>query len=715
MPYIANDAEVVDTGFGCLSMLLRFHGLAVEPEQLKHQFGKSGEHFDDACILRTARDLGLKARAIQADWGRLSRLQLPAIARHKDGHYFIIGKAADDEVLVHDPLEARPLTWKRRILEDAWDGDLICMQRQARAGESGRKFDITWFFPSIIKYRHILRDVFVATFFVQLFALITPLFFLVVIDKVLVHHGLSTLDVLVFALVVVSLFDIAIGGLRTYMFSHTTNRIDVELGAKLFRHLLHLPIPFFEARQIGHIEAQMRQMESVRGFLTGPPLTTLIDALFVFVFLGLMYYYSPQLTFIVLAAVPAYGAISFFITPLLQHRLQEKYQRGAENQAFLVESVGGIETLKAMAMEPRIQERWEEQLAAYVKSAFRVTTLSNASNQGAQLVQKIAVALTLWFGAKLVIGGELTVGQLVAFNMLSGRVHGPILRLVQLWQQFQQFRISLAKIGDILNTQPEPAHNPTRASLPRIKGDIGFDAVSFRYLPDRPRVLDKIDLKIPAGQVVGIIGPSGSGKSTLTKLLQHFYVPESGRVSIDGVDLAAVDTAWLRRQVGVVLQDSTLFNRSVRDNIALADSAMPIEAVIRAATLAGAHEFVAELPDGYDTLVGERGGRLSGGQRQRIAIARALATDPRILILDEATSALDFESETMVLDNLRNITEGRTVIIITHRIAMLRDADRIITMENGRPVEDGTHDQLVQLGGRYAALYRHQGRAYGQG
>lgn len=715
MPHMANNQGEMDTGLGCLAMLLKFHGLAVEPEQLQRRFGASGTHFDDTRILRAAHTFELKAKVVEADWERLSRIQLPAIARHKDGHYFIIGKASDDEVLIHDPLEARPLTWKRRILEDSWDGELICMQRQARAGEGGAKFDITWFFPSIVKYRHMFRDVLLASFFVQLFALVTPLFFLVVIDKVLVHQGLSTLDVLIFALIVVSLFDVVISGLRTYLFSHTTNRIDVELGAKLYSHLLRLPIGFFEARQVGHVEAQVRQMESVRGFLTGPPLTTLIDVLFIFVFLGFMYYYSPLLTFIVLAAIPAYALISFLITPLLQRRLQDKYQKGAANQAFLVESVAGIETLKAMAVEPQTQARWEEQQAAYVKSAFRVSTLSNTSNQAAQLVQKLTVAFTLLFGAKLVIAGEMTVGQLVAFNMLSGRVHGPVLRLVQLWQEFQQFRISLEKIGDILNTSPEPAHNPARASLPNIKGDIVFDRVTFRYRPDRPEALSQVELTIPAGQVVGIIGPSGSGKSTLTKLLQRFHVPESGRVKIDGVDLATVDTAWLRRQVGVVLQDSYLFNQSVRDNIALVDPAMPMDAVIRAAKLAGAHDFIAELPEGYDTLVGERGGLLSGGQRQRIAIARALVTDPRILILDEATSALDFESETVVLDNLKSITEGRTVIIVTHRIAMLRDVERIITMENGHLTEDGTHDELVQQGGRYAALYRHQGQAYGQG
>jgi subfamily B ATP-binding cassette protein HlyB/CyaB len=454
--------------------------------------------------------------------------------------------------------------------------------------------------------------------------------------------------------------------------------------------------------------ARVRELENIRNFLTSSALTLVIDLFFTFVFLGVMAYYSLMLTGIVLASFPFYIAISAGVTPLFRRRLDEKFNRGAENQSFLVESVTGIETLKAMAVEPQMQRRWEEQLAGYVQASFKVLSLGNWASQSVQLVSKLVTAGVLFFGAKAVIEGDLTVGELVAFNMLSGRVAQPVLRLAQVWQDFHQARLSVARLGDILNTHPEPSHSPGKASLPAIRGAISFDHVSFRYRLDGPQVLHDVSLSVPAGQTIGIVGPSGSGKSTLTKLVQRFYLPESGRVLIDGVDLAMVDVAWLRRQVGVVLQENVLFNRSIRENIALADPGMAMERVIAAAQLAGAHEFILEMPDGYDTKVGERGASLSGGQRQRIAIARALVMDPRILIFDEATSALDYESERVIQENMRRIAQGRTVLIIAHRLSAVRHADRILTIEKGRLVEDGNHDELVNSGGRYAHLVRLQ-------
>jgi subfamily B ATP-binding cassette protein HlyB/CyaB len=421
-----------------------------------------------------------------------------------------------------------------------------------------------------------------------------------------------------------------------------------------------------------------------------------------------MFWYAPLLTWIVLGAFPFYIGISAGATPLFRRLLDEKFRRGAENQAFLVESVNGVETLKAMAVEPQMQRRWEEQLAGYVSASFRVISLGNTASQAVQLIAKLVTALTLYFGAKLVIAGSLSVGELVAFTMLSGRVTQPVLRLAQMWQDFHQARLSVQRLGDILNTTPEPTFNPARAALPAIRGDIAFEHVSFRYRIDGPEVLSDVTFKVPAGQIVGIVGASGSGKSTLAKLVQRLYIPESGRVFVDGVDLAMVDTAWLRRQVGVVLQDNVLFNRSVRDNIALADPAMQIDRVIAAAELAGAHEFILEMPEAYDTIIGERGTSLSGGQRQRIAIARALVMDPRVLIFDEATSALDYQSERVIQANMRQIAEGRTVFIIAHRLSTVRHTDRILTIDRGRLVEDGSHDELVRTGGRYANLHRLQ-------
>ena len=575
-----------------------------------------------------------------------------------------------------------------------------------------RRFDFTWFLSAIHKYRKLLGEVVVASFFLQLFALVSPIFFQVVIDKVLVHRSLTTLEVLVFGLVAISVFETVLGILRTYLFSHTTNRIDVELGARLFRHLVALPIGYFQARRVGDSVARVRELENIRTFLTGSALTLVIDLFFTFVFLGVMLVYSPALTAIVVAAFPFYIGISAGLTPLFRRRLDEKFRRGAENQAFLVESVAGVETLKSMAIEPQMQRRWEEQLAGYVAASFRVLSLGNVASQIVQLISKLVTAATLFYGAKLVVGGDLTVGELVAFNMLAGRVSTPVLRLAQIWQDFHQARLSVHRLGDILNTPAEPVFNPARAALPTIRGDIVFEHVTFRYRVDGPEVLHDVNFAVPAGQVIGIVGPSGSGKSTLAKLMQRLYVPESGRVLIDGVDLSVVDTSWLRRQAAVVLQENVLFNRSVRENIALADPGASMDRVIAAAKLAGAHDFILELPEGYDTSVGERGSSLSGGQRQRIAIARALITNPRILIFDEATSALDYESERIIQDNMRQIVEGRTVFVIAHRLSTVRWTDRILTIERGRLVEDGTHDQLITTGGRYASLHRLQGGIY---
>jgi ATP-binding cassette, subfamily B, bacterial HlyB/CyaB len=707
---MSTEAARADSGIEALVTLLHLQGIAADRGQIRHRLGT--ETIGAPEILRCAKELGLKAKACRSDWSRLMKTPLPAIASLRDGSFIVVAKAAEEKVLVQSPQDSRPALMTRAELGAIWDGGLILMTRRAGLSDIGRRFDITWFLGAIHKYRHLLSEVLVASFFLQVLALVSPLFFQVVIDKVLVHRSLSTLDVLVIGLVAISLFETILGILRTYLFSHTTNRIDVELGARLFRHLLALPMAYFQVRRVGDSVARVRELENIRNFLTSSALTLAIDLLFTFVFLAVMFAYSPLLTWIVLGSFAFYIAISAGATPLFRRRLDEKFRRGAENQAFLVESVTGIETLKAMAVEPQMQHRWEEQLAGYVAASFRVLSLGNTASQLVQFVSKAATAGILYFGARLVIDGGLSVGELVAFNILAGRVSAPVLRLAQIWQDFHQARLSVLRLGDILNTTAEPTYAAACAQLPAIRGNISFDHVSFRYRIDGQQVLYDVSFDVPAGQMVGIVGPSGSGKSTFAKLVQRLYVPESGRVLIDGMDLSVADPAWLRRQIGVVLQENVLFNRSVRDNIALADPAMPMERVISAATLAGAHEFILELPEGYDTIVGERGSTLSGGQRQRIAIARALTTDPRVLIFDEATSALDYESERIIQHNMKEIAKGRTVLVIAHRLSTVRAADRIVTLERGRLVEDGTHDALIKTGGRYATLHRMQGGLY---
>ncbi len=705
MSVATDNLAPADSGLAALVLLLRFHGLSVDPEQIRHRLGDA---IGVPEMLRCAKEFGLKARSYQSNWRRLTKTPLPGIAALRDGGYLILGKASEDQIIVQTPGLSRPKLMGREEFEAIWDGRLVLMAARAGLVELTRHFGISWFIGAIHKYRYLLGEVLAASFFLQLFALISPLFFQVVIDKVLVSRTLSTLDVLAIGLVTIALFDMVLGILRTYLFAHTTNRIDVELGARLFRHLLALPIAYFQARRVGDLVARVRELENIRNFLTSSALTLVIDLFFTFVFLAVMFIYSPLLTAIVVGSFPFYIGISVAAAPLFRERLDEKFARGAENQAFLVETVTGVETLKAMAVEPQMQRRWEEQLAGYVAASFRVVKLGNTASQTVQFISKLVTAGILFFGAKLVIDGSLTIGELVAFNILAGRVSTPVLRLAQMWQDFHQARLSVARLGDILNSPAESTFSTARTALPALRGDIEFDHVTFRYRIDGSEVLHDVSFSVPAGQVIGIVGPSGSGKSTLAKLVQRLYVPESGRVLVDGIDLAMVDSSWLRRQMGIVLQDNILFNRSIRDNIALAEPGIPNDRVIAAATLAGAHDFILEMSEGYDTIVGERGSSLSGGQRQRIAIARALLNEPRILIFDEATSALDYESEQIFQRNLAQIGVGRTVLIIAHRLSTVRFADRILTLDHGRLIEDGNHDDLVRMGGRYATLFRLQ-------
>jgi len=701
-----------DRGLLCLALVMRVLGRPIDVGQLMHRFASPGGPTSSDEIVRAGRQLDLKARKITTAWTRLSRTPLPAIAGLKDGGFVVLAAVREEQgregVLVADGHDGKPRPMTRAEFEAIWNQELILVTTRADLPGGRRHFDVSWFIPAIVKYRKMFGEVLLASFIIQLLALVSPLMFQVVIDKVMVHRSLSTLDVLVFALVAIAIFEAVFGGLRTYLFSHTTNRVDLELGAQLFRHLMGLPLAYFEARRVGDSVARVRELENIRNFLTGSTVTIAIDLVFTFVFIAVMFAYSPLLSWICLAAVPFYIAISLIVTPTLKRRLDEKFARGSENQSFLVERVGGVETVKAMAIEPQMQRRWEELLAAYVRASFRVGNLSNFASQAAQLISKIVTAAILWVGAKLVIEGGLTVGELIAFNMLSGRVSGPILRIAQLWQDFQQARISIERLGDILNTHTEAGISAGRQSLPQLKGHIEFDRATFRYRPDGPEILRNLSLTIPAGQILGIVGPSGSGKSTLAKLVQRLYVPEAGKVSVDGLDLSQIDPASLRRNVGVVLQENTLFSGSIRENIALSDPGVPLERVIAAAKLAGAHDFIVALSQGYDTMVGERGSTLSGGQRQRIAIARALIGNPRILIFDEATSALDVESEAAIHTNMEHICKGRTVLIIAHRLSAVRLAHRIITIDRGQIVEDGAPEQLLRQGGRFAAMMRQQ-------
>lgn len=711
-------AERHSASLMALCAIARLHHVAADPGTLAHQLALSPHEPPSADdLLRAAAHLGLKAKRSSTTAQRLPLSPLPALAlmRNESGgvQAVVLAQCDGDRVLVHDLAGGgRPTIEPLQVFASRWTGELILITSRASLAGAVARFDFSWFVPSLVKYRKLLGEVLLISFFLQLFALVSPLFFQVVMDKVLVHRGLTTLDVLVTGLVVVVVFESLLSGLRAHLFSHTTSRIDVELGARLFRHLVQLPLAYFQARRVGDSVARVRELENIRSFLTGNALTVVLDVFFSIVFIAVMLYYSVPLTLIVLASLPLYAALSAAVVPVLRKRLELKFARGAENQAMLVETITGIQTVKAGALEPGFARRWDNQLAAYVGESFRTQNLAAWAHEGIGLIGKLVNAAMLWYGAHLVMDNALTVGQFVAFTMFAQRVAQPIMRMAQLWTDFQQAGISVARLGDILNT-PTEVPPASAAQLPALRGRITLDEVTFRYRPEASPVLQQVSLDIRPGEVLGIVGRSGSGKSTLTKLVQRLYVPEQGRIRVDGIDIGLIDAAQLRRQVGVVLQENLLFNRSVRENIAIADPAAPLEAVLHAAQLAGAHEFISELPEGYDTLVGEQGSSLSGGQRQRIAIARALFTNPRVLIFDEATSALDYESEAIIQRNMARICQGRTVLVIAHRLSAVRNADRIVVLDKGRIVEAGRHSELVRKPkGLYAHLWGLQdGRA----
>lgn len=696
-----------NTGLHCFMMIAQLHDVSAEPDQIKHVFNIEDDEMTIIQILRAAKEMGMKAKEAQIEYKRLVKLRLPAIIQLKDESFMILAKVDEEKVLVFNTINEKPELIKKTDFEDVWNGKIILFKKND-VKDKEYEFGFKWFIPSIIKYKKAFLEVLVAVFTIQILGLISPIFMQVIIDKVLVHSAMDTLFVLAFALLVSTILETMISIAKNYVFTDATSKIDVILSARIFDHLFKLPLRYFESRRVGDTTARVKEVENIRRFLTGTPLSSIIDVMFIIIYIVVMFFYSSKLSLIIIATIPFYVLLYAVVTPIFRMRLNEKFNYGAEQQSFLVETVSGVHTVKSFALEPKIQEKWEGISAKYTGANFKTSILAGNANALGQLIQRISDIIILCFGAFLVMDRQITVGELIAFRMLSGRVSGPILRLVQLWQDFQQINVSVKRLGDIFSTRTEPVVSASKAPLPPILGRIAFEGVRFRYRPDGPETIRNMSFNIEPGKIVGVVGRSGCGKSTISKLVQRLYIPEGGKVLVDGIDISLADPAWLRRQIGVVLQENILFNGTIRENIAIQKPAASMKDIIKVAKLAGAHDFILELPDGYDTMTGEKGLALSGGQRQRIAIARALLSDPRILIFDEATSALDYESEKIIQNNLKDICSDRTVLIIAHRLSTIKDADVIMVIDKGELVEMGSHRDLMQKQGMYHYLYSMQ-------
>ena len=585
--------------------------------------------------------------------------------------------------------------------------DLLLVDRTSTTPE--QNFGPGWFWPALKRYRGVLIQVLLASFVVQLFTLANPLLIQVIIDKVINQRSLDTLQVLGIALVAVTLLEGVLGSLKTYLFSETTNRIDQRLGAEVIDHLLRLPLGYFDRRPVGELGSRISELEKIRNFLTGQALTTVLDAAFSVIYIVVMLIYSWILTLIALAVLPIQVGLTLLGAPLFRRQYRKSAEANASTQSHLVEVLTGIQTVKSQNVEMISRWTWQERYGQYINRSFEKTITGTALSQTSQVLQKISQLLVLWVGASLVLSGDLTLGQLIAFRIISGYVTQPLLRLSSIWQTIQELRVSFERLADVIDTpQESDDQDKAKVPLPPINGAVHFDNLSFAFSPGTAPVLSDVCLQVKPGTFVGIVGQSGSGKSTLMKLLPRLYTPNQGRILIDGYDIDKVELYSLRRQIGIVPQDPLLFSGSVSDNIALTQPDASSEEIVLAAKVACAHDFIMELPSGYSTPVGERGASLSGGQRQRIAIARTLLANPKLLVMDEATSALDYETERKVCDNLIQSLHDCTVFFITHRLSTVRRADVIVVMHQGAVVEEGSHAELMDKRGRYYALYRQQ-------
>ncbi|HEM8175466.1 TPA: type I secretion system permease/ATPase [Providencia rettgeri] len=676
-----------------ISVIAKLSG-QVNPKELEQTLNQSIGYNEKINIIKSKHNIRCRNK-YQKD-KNIAKIVCPAILYNTKSEAFLLANRNQEQVLIQQFGNKPPEIWSIDELNQQWSGHWL--QVSLKQGQ----FDITWFQAEFMKYKSIILWVLFFSFILQILALVSPIVMQVIMDKVLVHNSLVTLDVLIFGLMVAALIEVTLKGLREYIYHHTVNRIDMTLGLKLVNHLLRLPIPFFKSRQIGAIVTRVKELETIREFLTSSFFTLCVDVLFLFVFIFVMNLISTTLTIIFLCSIPFYLLLAWWLMPKIESAAQQQFTNIAINTSFLTESINGIETAKSLSVEPNFTRRWDGQTSDMSQTNFVAGQISSRSEHLVMAIEKITSAIVLWVGASEVLALQMTIGQLIAFYMMVNHANQPLIKLTKLWGDYIRTSVAIEKLSQIINLPIEQSQQENKLPL---QGHLNLKNISFRYQPNMPFVLKNFNLNIAAGETIGIVGTSGSGKSTLAKLLLRLYTPESGTIFVDGTPISAINLHSLRQQIGIVLQENFLFSQSVFHNIAQTSPNASMDEVVHAAKMAGAHEFILKLPKGYDTVLAEGGSSLSGGQRQRIAIARTPLSNPRVIIFDEATSALDDESQAVIQENMQFIAKGRTVITIAHRLSTIRHHQRIIVMQHGEIIEQGSHQQLIEQGNFYKHLW----------
>ncbi|NLT95544.1 MAG: peptide cleavage/export ABC transporter [Clostridia bacterium] len=697
----------MDCGVASMAMICSYYNQKISINRLREMANVNREGATLLSLAETAESLGFRAKAIRCDFEVLKSSPLPAIAHWAGYHYIVVYRVDEKSVVVADPAIGLKKYTKEEFIKD-WDGILLLLEPTPDLYlVEPSKSTFARFFPYIKAQNKLLIRILVASLILQLFGLASPIFTQNIVDKVLVQQDSTMLNIMLAGMIIIAVFQVATAALRQYMLVFAARQIDTSLMIQFYNHVLGLPMKFFEDRKVGDIISRFNENSKIRDLLTGTTLSVILDFFTIIVYLCLMFYYNWKLSLLAVLFLPLFAVMTLVFTPYMKKVSRETFQAAAETQSYIVESISGINTVKGLAAEKPVRWKWEEKLSRTMGLQQKASMIATAADSISRILQTLSTTLILWFGARLVMAGEISVGQLMAFTALLGSVIAPVLRTVGLWDKIQEARIALERLNDVLEAEPEQ-NKTANIIMPPVKGQITFKNVTFRYSKEGRNVLQNINLEIAPGQTVALVGRSGSGKTTLANLILRLHRPTEGTVLIDGIDIRNIDSGSLRRQIGVVLQDNFLFSGTIKENIAFGVSDPPMQDVITAAMLAGAHEFISELPLGYETIIGERGMSLSGGQRQRIAIARALFTKPKILILDEATSALDTESEKIIQQNLDNILRDRTTIVIAHRLSTIRNADLIVVLDKGLIVEKGTHYELMEKKGLYFYLNSQQ-------